>query len=144
MPKPPILYAEDDKNDVLFMELAFKAAALPYALKIAANGEEALQYLKGTERFANRSEFPFPCMVILDLNMPYKSGFDVLKWIRQQPELASLPVIVFSSSVQGSDLERAHQLGSNQYVEKPANPLKLGALLKELERRWLGKMAKSE
>ncbi|MDB6034921.1 MAG: two-component system response regulator [Verrucomicrobiales bacterium] len=137
METPPVLYVEDDKNDVLFMKLAFQAAALPYPLQIVWNGQEGLDYLAGAGKFSDRKAFPSPLLVLLDLNLPLKSGFEVLEWIRHQPPLQSLPVVIFSSSAQTHDIERAGALGASEYVEKLSNPTQLGTVLKRLEATWL-------
>jgi CheY-like chemotaxis protein len=137
METAPILYVEDDKNDVLFMELACKTAGLPYPLQIVWNGQEALDYLAGGGKYSDREAFPMPRLVLLDLNLPLKSGFEVLEWIREQPFLEALPVVIFSSSAQINDVERARALGASEYVEKLSNPLQLSTVLKRLNAKWL-------
>ena len=91
-----ILLAEDDDNDVLLLKRAFDAAEIQNPLFVAHDGREAIDYLSGAGKFSNRTEFPIPSLVILDLKMPIRSGMEVLQWIRSQPVLRCLPVIIFS------------------------------------------------
>src|SRR4051794_22047418 len=95
-----ILQVEDDKNDVLFLRYAFTAAGITHPVKVANDGREAIAYLSGAGKFADRALYPLPCLVLLDLKMPGMTGLEVLEWIRAQPELQILPVIIFSSSAQ--------------------------------------------
>jgi CheY-like chemotaxis protein len=96
-------------------------SGLPHPLQVVVNGVEAIDYLGGTGPFADRGLYPLPCLVLLDLKMPLKDGFEVLVWIRQQPPFAALPVIVYTSSGGGADREKACQLGATYYVVKKAD-----------------------
>ena len=82
-----ILLAEDDQNDVFFMQRAFSQARLLNPLKVVRDGEETIQYLQGEGVYADRVQYPFPVLLLLDLRMPRRNGFDVLEWLRQQPGL---------------------------------------------------------
>src|SRR4051812_10546785 len=94
----PILYAEDEEDDVLFVQRAFKDAKILNPLVVVPDGLSAIDYLGGAGRYANRAEHPLPCLALLDFNMPQTSGLDVLKWIRTQPSVCTLPVIMLTSS----------------------------------------------
>jgi CheY-like chemotaxis protein len=118
---PTLLYAEDEETDVLLLRLALKRSGLPHPLNVVVNGVEAIDYLAGTGVFADRSQHPLPCLVLLDLKMPLKSGFEVLAWIRQQPQFAALPVVVYTSSGGDADREQSRQLGATDYVVKKAD-----------------------
>src|SRR6185437_6877170 len=96
--KPFALYVEDEEDDKFFMRRAFARAGCDCGLCCAGDGYEAQAYLKGEGSFADRQQFPLPSVVILDLNMPGLSGFDVPQWVRQQPQFVDLPVVIFSSS----------------------------------------------
>ena len=133
----PILYAEDDQNDVFFMERAFKQAGIVNPLHIVTNGTLAIDSLAGSGPYANREEHPMPCLVLLDLNMPGKSGLDVLKWIRTQPRISTLPIVVMTSSNQDSDIHRAYLLGANGYLIKPGKPDELLVMVKGIRDYWL-------
>lgn len=132
-----ILYAEDEENDVLFLELALKRTGLPHLLKSVPDGQQAIEYLAGNVPFADRELCPLPSIVLLDINMPRKSGFEVLEWIRQQSRFKSLPVLILTSSVRPEDTEKASQLGADDYLIKPSKPRKLDALVQSLHDRWL-------
>jgi CheY-like chemotaxis protein len=133
----PILYAEDDPNDVFFMQRAFKQAGIVNPLHIVTNGTLAIDYLAGAGPYANREIYPLPCLVLLDLNMPGKSGLDVLKWIRTQPSVSTLPIVVITSSNQDSDIHRAYLLGANGYLIKPGKPDELLVMVKGIRDYWL-------
>jgi two-component system response regulator len=115
-PGPPILYAEDDENDVFFVTRAFAKAGYPH-LRVVISGREAVDYLGATLR--TDAVAPHPALVLLDLNLPFLSGLEVLTWIRQQAPLAGLPVVIFTSSAQPSDIVRAYAAGATAYITKP-------------------------
>lgn len=133
----PVLYVEDDDNDVLFMQKAYQQAALGPALKIASDGQEAIGYLSGCGPFADREQNPLPCLVLLDLNLPFKTGFEVLAWIRLQEQFKTLPVIIYSASAQQQDRQRAADMGANEYCVKPVDRRQIVELLKRISERWL-------
>jgi CheY-like chemotaxis protein len=132
-----VLYVEDDEADRFFMERAFNTAGLPSALHMVNDGRAAVQYLSGTGPFADRSLYPVPQLVLLDLKIPELSGFEVLEWIRKRPEYVTLPVIVFSSSSHPDDPVKAKALGANDYWKKPANALNYAQVVNSLRERWL-------
>jgi CheY-like chemotaxis protein len=137
----PILYVEDEEDDVMLLRIAFKHAQIERPLTIAADGREALNYLLGIGRFANRAQYPFPCLVLLDLNLPQLGGFEVLQRIRQEAQLAALPVVIFSSSEKGSDRARARELGATDYIPKPSRMELLTEFAAMLKSRWLSNAA---
>src|SRR5512145_859685 len=98
-----ILYVEDEENDALLMQLALGQAGLRNPLRVATDGVQAIDYLSGKGRFADREEHPLPGLVLLDLKLPRMIGFEVLAWIRQQPGYAELPVVVYTSSNSPAD-----------------------------------------
>jgi CheY-like chemotaxis protein len=113
-----ILIVEDNEDDIFFMQRAFKDAGLPNPLQIVTDGEEAIEYLDGRNKFADRDQFPFPAFIFLDLKLPLKDGFDVLQWIRNQKQM-DLPVAVLTSSPEEKDMRRARELGASCYLIKP-------------------------
>jgi CheY-like chemotaxis protein len=124
-----VLLIEDSEDDVFMMQRAFRKANIPNPLQVSTNGEEALDYLEGRGQFADRARFPFPLVVFLDLNLPKKSGFEVLEYARQHPVLKKLTINVLSSSTRPADVERAAQLGANAYFIKPTRIEKLQELV---------------
>ena len=137
----PVLYAEDDENDVFLMERAFKKLDMAHPLRIVTDGKQAVAYLAGEELYANREENPLPSLVLLDLSMPGKHGLDVLQWIRSQPKLTGLPVIALTSSNQESDIHRAYLLGANGYLIKPGDPDDLIRMVEGVHQHWLSENA---
>jgi DNA-binding response OmpR family regulator len=115
-----ILLVEDDENDVFFFTKALKKLNIENALRVASDGQQALDYFQGREQFANRVEFPLPDLVLLDLKLPRLRGLDVLKWIRQSSG-SNVVVIVLSSSKNQTDIAEAYQLGANAYLAKPGS-----------------------
>ncbi len=114
-----VLYVEDEENDVLLMEMAFRRAGLDSALRVVGTGQAAIEYLSGGGQYVERTRFPIPHLVLLDLNLPILPGFDVLRWMKKQPALAHLPVVIFSSSSRDEDKDTARELGAHDYLEKP-------------------------
>jgi CheY-like chemotaxis protein len=129
---PPVLYAEDEENDVFLMQRAFRKAGIKNPLQTASDGAEAIRYLQGAGDYADRRRFPLPCLVLLDLNLPRRSGLEVLKWIREQPSFAHLPVVILTSSNQHRDIASAYQLKANGYLVKPPSSEKLIELVATL------------
>jgi CheY-like chemotaxis protein len=133
-----ILLVEDQEDDVLLIKRAFAKANIANPMQVVGNGEEAIWYLKGEGKYANRAEYPLPDLMLLDLQMPIKNGFEVLKWIRQQPCLAALRVLVLTSSDSLRDVNLAYKLGANSFLVKPIefeNCRQLGSLIRDY---WLG------
>ncbi len=132
-----ILLVEDDPNDVLLIKRAFEKAGLANPLQVVSNGQEAVAYLKGEGGFADRTEYPLPILILLDLKMPRMSGFEFLQWLRGEPELKRLIVVVLTSSAQSPDVNRAYELGANSYLVKPVQFEDLLRIIKELHLYWL-------
>src|SRR3954466_9352910 len=114
-----ILLVEDDPNDVFFLRYAFDQAGIRNPLLAVEHGQEAIDYLAGKGKYDDRSQHPLPCIILLDLKMPGVSGLDVLRWIKEQPHLACVIVIILSSSNNESDIHEAYRLGARSYLVKP-------------------------
>src|ERR1051325_2592827 len=126
--QPTILYAEDSESDRMLLQLGFEQAHFPYPLQFAEDGIEAVEYLSGQGRFADRARYPNPSVLLSDLKMPRMDGFELLAWVRSQPAWRHLPVIVLTGSDQPQDRIRALQLGAHEYIVKdllmrPRQPL---------------------
>lgn len=134
----PILHVEDEEDDVLFIQRAFKSAGITNPLNAVEDGQSAIDYLSGNGKFADRQQYPLPALMLLDLNLPGQSGFDVLKWIRAHPELKRTIVVVICSSSQNlPDINAAYDLGANGYVVKPPTFPGLVELAKAIRDYWL-------
>ncbi len=136
-PRFPILYVEDEEDDIHFMRQAFQKAGIAHPLQIVRDGQQAIDYLAGSGPYADREAYPFAGLVLLDLKLTAGvSGFEVLQWVRQNPLSTNLMVITFSSGVV-KDIHRAYELGANGYVEKPADFEQLVALVEAIRDYWL-------
>ena len=134
-----ILLAEDDEDHVLLIRHAFAQADLGNPLFVVWNGEEAIAYLSGTGKYSNRDEYLLPDLLLLDLKMPRVDGFEVLKWVRQQPGLAPLRILVLTSSNELRDVNRAYQLGANSFLVKPLDFQDVIQLSKVIQKYWLNR-----
>jgi len=132
-----ILLADDSAEDTFIIRQAFERAHVPNPLHAVSSGDEAISYLKAEGRYANREEYPLPDLFLLDLKMPGLDGFDVLRWIRRQPGLGSMRVVVLTSSDQLHDVNQAYQLGANSFMVKPADFDNFIELGKSLQNYWL-------
>src|SRR4051794_37006349 len=108
-----VLLVEDEPVDVILMQRMFKRQNLNAKLAVASDGEQAVAYLAGSNPYTDRAEHPLPYVVVLDLNLPRRSGFEVLSWIRGQERFRHLPVVVLTSSREAQDLKRAYSNGAN-------------------------------
>lgn len=131
-----MLWVEDDLDDVFLIERAIQKAGLGRP-RLARDGDEAVAYLSGSGAYADRSVHPFPSLVLLDLKLPKRSGFEVLRWIRRTPEISRTPVVMFTSSNQRSDVDRAYELGANAYLLKAVDHPDLVQALKAVSAFWL-------
>jgi CheY-like chemotaxis protein len=131
-----ILLVDDSENDLFLLRSAFKKVEFNSPLQEVHNGVEALAYLKGDGPYSDRNKFPFPAVVLLDLNMPMRNGFDVLSWVRTQAGLKRLSIIVLTASMRTEDVERAFDLGANSFLVKPATREELINMIRCL-RDWL-------
>src|SRR6185436_2235354 len=114
-----ILIAEDNEDHVILLRRALQKGALLNPIFVVNDGEETVAYLKGEGKYADRYEYPLPALLLLDLKMPKKNGFEVLEWIRQQPGLRRLRVVVLTTSDSPDDIDRAYELGANAFMVKP-------------------------
>ncbi len=129
-----ILLAEDNMDDVFFIERALLKAKIPAPVAIVQDGIEAIAYLKGEGKYANRAGHPFPSLLILDLKMPCVDGFQVLAWVRRKRSLPHLPVIVLTGSTNPHDIFTCFQLGADSVFLKPADPFELDTVTAAVSR----------
>jgi CheY-like chemotaxis protein len=133
----PILYVEDDEPDVILMRHIFQKVGITNPLVVVSNGKVAMDYLAGSSPFGDRSQHPLPGLVLLDLNLPYFAGLEVLAWLRQQHAFRCLPVVILSSSSRPDDITKAYAGGANSYLVKPSSLDEFCALAQALRDFWL-------
>lgn len=133
---PTLLHAEDDLGDKELLQHACTATKLKLNVQWVQDGQAALDYLSGFASFGNRQSFPLPRLMLLDLKMPRKTGFEVLEWVRRQTELKWLPIIVFTASNSARDVKKCFELGANSLIVKPTAFRDLQTYLKQLHHYW--------
>ena len=133
----PILVVEDSVEDFTALGRAFRKHALPNPILRCEDGDQALEYLQG---YGKRAGWPqvLPAFVLLDLNLPGTDGRTVLGILKQDPQLQSIPVIIFSTSTSSRDIEECYRLGANSYLTKPIEYTVLEEKTRLLVRYWLG------
>jgi CheY-like chemotaxis protein len=131
-----ILMADDDPDDYLLVERAFKENRLRNDLRFVENGEELMDYLYQRGKYAEPAEAPRPGLILLDLNMPKKDGREALKEIKEDPGLKEIPVVVLTTSKEEEDILRSYKLGANSYITKPVTFGGMVDVLKSLGKYW--------
>jgi CheY-like chemotaxis protein len=132
-----ILLVEDDEADILLLRRAFRNARIANPLIEVRDGQAAIQYLSGEAAYSDRTRYPIPFLILLDLRLPKLSGFEVIAWMRDQPQLANLIVVVLTASDHVPDVTKARDLGANSYLVKPGNFEELVEMVKRIKGRWL-------
>jgi CheY-like chemotaxis protein len=131
-----ILMADDDPDDRQLTKEALIEGRLINDIRFVENGEEMMDYLRRTGRYAPPAESPRPGLILLDLNMPRKDGRTVLKEIKSDPALRTIPVVVLTTSKADEDVYRSYDLGVNSYIVKPVTFEALVDILVTLEKYW--------
>ena len=134
---PIILLAEDNENDAALLQIALEECGVRHVLVTTEDGQDAMAYLRGDFPYTNRSLYPLPRLIILDLDMPRMSGFDVLAWLASQPDLRHLPAIVLSGSSDASNVSKARALGALDYHVKTHRMAELVQSVQSIGARWL-------
>jgi CheY-like chemotaxis protein len=132
-----ILLVEDNEDDILFVRRAFRQAKLSNPLHVVEDGDSAVAYLAGEGEYADRATHPLPTLILLDLKLPRRSGLEVLQWLRAQPGIGRIPVVMLTSSRQSADVNRAYDLGANGYLSKPVDFDGLLEMVKTIGVYWL-------
>jgi CheY-like chemotaxis protein len=133
----PILLIEDNPDDVFFMQRACKSAGVTNPLHVADDGDKAIEYLSGAGEFGDRAAYPLPCLILLDLKLPGRSGLQVLAWLRKQPDFATNIVIILTTSREPRDIHEAYRLGANAYLVKPTSPAQLAEVVAAIKTFWI-------
>ncbi|MFA0745554.1 MAG: hypothetical protein LASZOEIN_002365, partial [Candidatus Fervidibacter sp.] len=129
---PVVLLVEDSDDDAVLLHRQLQKVGVDVQLQVVSDGEEAIRYLAGEGEYADRDKFPLPSLVFLDLNLPRKSGLDVLAWVKEQPSLHRLPVVVLTATEDEGAIREALALGANHYIAKPPSAEDLRAIIDEL------------
>ncbi|MGP1375239.1 MAG: response regulator [Almyronema sp.] len=132
-----ILLVEDDSNDILFVERAFRQVNAVNPIQIVKDGDAAVDYLAGVGAYIDRDRYPLPALILLDLKLPRRSGVEVLAWIKQQPGLKRIPVVILTSSRENLDVERSYDLGVSSYLVKPVSFKALAKMIATVDDYWL-------
>lgn len=140
-----VLLVEDDLNDIFLVKRAFKMARIQNPLQVVTDGEEAIHYLKGEGKYANRDIFPLPKLIVMDIKMPRKTGFEVLEWVKKDSKnLRRIPIVIVSSSDNPNDINKAYELGANAYMVKPMDYRAVEHLFHSITHYWGLECAKPE
>ncbi len=139
-----VLLVEDDLNDIFLVKRAFRMARLETPLQVVTDGEEALHYLRGERRYADRSAYPLPRLIVMDIKMPRLTGFDVLEAIKRDGPLRRIPIVIVSSSNRVEDINHAYELGANAYMVKPMDFRAVEHLFQSITHYWGLECAKPE
>jgi len=132
-----VLLVEDDLNDIFLVKRAFKMAHLPEPLQVVTDGQEAINYLKGEGKYTDRQGYPLPKLIVMDIKMPRRSGFEVLEWVKGDGRpLRRIPIVIVSSSDNPADINRAYELGANAYMVKPVSFKAVEHLFESITHYW--------
>ncbi len=131
-----LLMADDDEDDCLLVSAAVREVFKSENFQCLPDGDELLDYLLRRGTYADPERFPAPDLILLDLNMPRKNGFDTLKEIKEHPELKAIPIVVFSTSTEPEQIELCYKLGANSYIAKPVTFGDLVQIVKCLAQYW--------
>lgn len=133
---PTILIVEDSSDDAELLQSLMHASGIKNPVWRVANADEAKAYLEGTLPFSDRTRFPLPQVVLLDLKMPGTDGFGVLSWIKKRPELAKVLVVVISALDDWQSIRRAYELGAHSFLPKPCTATDLAGLVRGFPNFW--------
>lgn len=132
-----ILIVDDDLNDLIFIENAFRAIGVTDPIHTISSGGEAIAYILGEGKYSDRSAYAYPTFITTDLKMPGADGFAVLEHLKNNPEWAVIPTVVLTSSRDLDDIKKAYMLGASSYHVKPGSPDGLRQQLKVLHDYWM-------
>jgi CheY-like chemotaxis protein len=130
-----VLLVEDDPGDVLLIREAFADHKVGNRLSVVSDGVEAMEYVRGEGEYAGR---PRPDLILLDLNLPRKSGAEVLAEIKSDPLLSVIPVVVLTTSQSEEDVLRSYKSHANAYITKPVDFDRFGAIVHQIDDFFIG------
>lgn len=136
--EPVILVIEDCSDDLQLLQRLFSKAGLRKSLRSVPDGVEAMSYLLGRGKYADRENYPEPNILLIDINMPRVNGLELMGWLRTQPDFEYLVVIALSGSAEQDEIDRAYQMGANSYLLKPASATELERVIEAFYCYWVG------
>ena len=135
---PTILLVEDTPSDATLIRRSFEKTNVLNPIVWTKNGQEALGYLSGLGQYSDRTKYPLPALILLDLDLPEMTGFELLQWKRSQPNIRRIPVVILTIDSASSTVNAAYDLGANSYLVKPGNPEEVMRVVKIIQEYWLG------
>jgi CheY-like chemotaxis protein len=132
-----VLLVEDNPTDVLLIRRAFDQAKMANPIHVVSDGDAAVDYLSGAGEYSDRTKFPLPILILLDLKLPRRSGLEVLEWLKENEPLRRIPVVMLTSSEQPRDVDAAYDSGVNSYLVKPVDYDSLFKMLKAVNLYWM-------
>lgn len=134
---PQVLLVEDNEDDVELAMNAFSGSSVTPEIIVAKDGEEALEYMFCTGRYAGRVSKELPSLVLLDLQLPGIGGLEVLRQLRERGETRRVPVVILTTSDDQADIIGGYDRGVNSYLRKPVGFAAFEIMVKQLEHYWL-------
>jgi CheY-like chemotaxis protein len=131
-----VLLVEDEATDAALITRAFGKAAMNSRVIRLSDGDQAVSYLRGDPPYDERTAYPLPAVLLLDIKLPRRSGFEVMAWVRAQRPLNRMTIVVLTSSRLRADVNRAYELGANSFLTKPDNSRRLAELAAQFEEYW--------
>ncbi len=132
-----ILLVEDDPGDAALLCRGFETANVLNPIVHLKDGDAALGYLAGAGLYADRQKFPLPALILLDLRLPGMTGLQLLQWMRVQPDVRRIPVVVLTSDEDPKTVDAAYDLGANSYLLKSGDPAHIARMVETIQRYWL-------
>jgi CheY-like chemotaxis protein len=133
----PIMLIEDEYTDSVLIRRAFEKAGVQNPIQYVNNGDDALARLEGIGNYQDRTQYPLPAFILLDLKLPGMHGLNILRWIRSRKELRLIPVVVLTNSADAVDVKSAYEAGANSYMLKPADRNEIDRVIEIIQHYWL-------
>ncbi len=140
-----ILIVDDNPDDAALLKRAVLGLHSKATVRLLASAKELKEWVEGNGVFADREQFPYPCLILLDLRMPEMSGLELLEWLQEQPKHSSIPVIAVSSHDRQREIRISYQLGARTFLSKPVTAEELRTAIRSLKlpvdfaERWTDK-----
>jgi CheY-like chemotaxis protein len=133
----PIMLIEDEQTDVILIRRAFEKAGVENPIQYVSDGDKALAWLEGIGEYKDRTAYPLPAFILLDLKLPGMGGLQLLKWIRTKQDLRLIPLVVLTNSSEEANVKAAYEAGANSYLLKPADRNEVYRVIDLIQKYWL-------